>query len=153
MDYINQRVAYGNTLVELGKENKNVVVLDADLSGSTMGKIFEQAFPTRHFEMGIAEADMLSASAGHTSRSSICQLLCGFCSGVYGPFVKLSLLANIFGDSWSSETFMTLGWCYPSLKILQLCSLPNMVVVCPTVANETNGLHQGYFKLGACLYG
>ena len=40
------------------------MVLDADLSGSTMGKMFEQAFPDRHYEMGIAEADMTSVAAG-----------------------------------------------------------------------------------------
>ena len=64
MNYTNQRIAYGNTLVELGKENKRIVVLDADLCASTMGKLFEEAYPERHIEMGIAEADMVSASAG-----------------------------------------------------------------------------------------
>ena len=62
--YTNQRIAYGSTLVELGKENPNIVVLDADLCGSTMGKLFEQAFPERHFEVGIAEANMTSMAAG-----------------------------------------------------------------------------------------
>ncbi|MEG0580416.1 MAG: transketolase family protein, partial [Niameybacter sp.] len=60
MSYNNQRIAYGSTLVELGKENKNIVVLDADLGGSTMGKMFEMEFPDRHYEMGIAEANMTS---------------------------------------------------------------------------------------------
>ena len=64
MGYINQRVAYGNTLVELGKTNDKIVVLDADLCGSTMGKLFEQAYPDRHYEMGIAEANMTSVAAG-----------------------------------------------------------------------------------------
>ena len=54
MSYTNQRIAYGDTLVKLGKENPNIVVLDADLGGSTMGKMFEQAYPKRHYEMGIA---------------------------------------------------------------------------------------------------
>ena len=49
----NQRIAYGEALVELGKENQNIVVLDADLGGSTMGKMFEKEFPDRHYEMGI----------------------------------------------------------------------------------------------------
>ena len=53
MTYTNQRLAYGNTLVALGKENDRIVVLDADLAASTMGKLFEAAFPERHFEMGI----------------------------------------------------------------------------------------------------
>ena len=64
MAYTNQRMAYGNTLVELGKDNERIVVLDADLGGSTMGKLFEAAFPKRHFEMGIAEANMTSVAAG-----------------------------------------------------------------------------------------
>ncbi len=64
MSYKNQRIAYGNTLVELGGENKDIVVLDADLGGSTMGRLFEEAYPDRHFEMGIAEANMTSVAAG-----------------------------------------------------------------------------------------
>ena len=64
MSDTNQRIAYGKTLVELGKENKRIVVLDADLGGSTMGKLFEQAYPERHFECGMAEANMTSMEAG-----------------------------------------------------------------------------------------
>lgn len=59
-----QRLAYGNTLVELAKENNSIVVLEADLSKSTMGSIFEAAYPERFFEMGIAEANMASVAAG-----------------------------------------------------------------------------------------
>ena len=58
------RTAYGETLVELGKTNKNIVVLEADLCKSTMGALFENAYPDRFFEMGIAEADMASVAAG-----------------------------------------------------------------------------------------
>ena len=58
------RAAYGRTLVELGKENPNVVVLDADLSGSTQTKHFAKEFPERFFNMGIAEQNMLSVAAG-----------------------------------------------------------------------------------------
>jgi transketolase len=60
----NQRRVYGETLVELGRENKNIVVLDADLSKSTMSCLFEQEFPERFFEMGIAEANMISFAVG-----------------------------------------------------------------------------------------
>ena len=45
MAYTNQREAYGRTLVELGKENEDLVVLDADSGGSTIGKYFEAAYP------------------------------------------------------------------------------------------------------------
>ena len=47
MGYTNQRVAYGNTLVELGRQDERIVVLDADLGASTMGKLFEAEFPQR----------------------------------------------------------------------------------------------------------
>ena len=62
----NQRNAYGRTLVELCRENKNIVVLDADLAGSTMGKMIENEpdIADRHIEMGIAEANMISTAGG-----------------------------------------------------------------------------------------
>jgi transketolase len=59
-----QRVAYGETLVELGKENNNIVVLEADLGKSTMSCLFQNEFPERYFEMGIAEQNMTSTAAG-----------------------------------------------------------------------------------------
>ena len=62
--YSNQRKAYGETLVELGKADRRVVVLDADLCKSTMSVLFQDAFPERFFEMGIAEANMMSTAAG-----------------------------------------------------------------------------------------
>ena len=49
------RDSYGNTLVELGKEHENLVVLDADLAGATKTAIFKKAFPERHIDCGIAE--------------------------------------------------------------------------------------------------
>ena len=58
------RESYGNALVELGKEHENLVVLDADLAGATKTSIFKKAFPDRHFDCGIAEADMICAAAG-----------------------------------------------------------------------------------------
>lgn len=58
------RIAYGEALVELGKENKNIVVLEADLGKSTMSCMFEKEFPERYFEMGIAEQNMASTAAG-----------------------------------------------------------------------------------------
>ena len=60
----NQRQVYGETLVELGRENKDIVVLEADLGKSTMTVLFEQEFPDRFFEMGIGEANMTSFAAG-----------------------------------------------------------------------------------------
>ena len=58
------RDGYGKALLELGKQNPNVVALDADLSDSTRSEYFAKQFPDRFFSMGIAEQDMIGAAAG-----------------------------------------------------------------------------------------
>ena len=58
------RDGYGKALVELGKEHQDIVVLDADLAGSTKSGMFGKAYPGRHFNCGIAEADMMCVAAG-----------------------------------------------------------------------------------------
>lgn len=58
------RESYGNALAELGAKHENLVVLDADLAGATKTGIFKKAFPQRHFDCGIAEADMICVAAG-----------------------------------------------------------------------------------------
>ena len=67
----NPRNAYGQKLVELGKKYPNLVVLDADLSKSTKTIMFAKEFPDRFFEMGIAEANMISTAAGLASCGKI----------------------------------------------------------------------------------
>lgn len=72
---INKKIAtrqsYGEALAELGEKNKNIVVLDADLSEATKTSIFSEKFPERFFEMGISEQDMLSTAAGLASSGLI----------------------------------------------------------------------------------
>ena len=58
------REVYGTVLAELGDTNQDIVVLDADLSGSTKTAIFKKAHPERFFNMGIAESDMVATAAG-----------------------------------------------------------------------------------------
>ena len=58
------RDSYGKELAALGAEHKDIVVLDADLAGATKTATFQKAFPDRHFDCGIAEADMICAAAG-----------------------------------------------------------------------------------------
>lgn len=58
------RMSYGNALVELGKEHDNLLVFEADLGGATKTTIFRDAFPDRHIECGIAEANMVGMAAG-----------------------------------------------------------------------------------------
>ncbi len=77
------RDAYGKTLVELGKTNPNIVVLDADLSKSTKTEAFGKAYPDRFFNVGIAEANLVGIAAGLASSGKIpfissfaCFLIC-----------------------------------------------------------------------------
>lgn len=58
------RESYGNALVEIGKEHKNLIVLDADLAEATKTSIFRKAFPERHLDCGIAECNMTGIAAG-----------------------------------------------------------------------------------------
>ena len=65
------RDSYGNALVECGKENPNIVVLDADLAEATKTGIFQKAFPERHIDCGIAECNMVGIAAGLASTGKI----------------------------------------------------------------------------------
>ncbi len=66
-----QRDIYGKTLIELGRQNKDIVVLDADLSSSTRTGLFAREFPERFFNFGVAEQNMMAASAGLASCGKI----------------------------------------------------------------------------------
>lgn len=144
MNYTNQRLAYGNTLVELGKENDKLIVLDADLCGSTMGKIFEEAFPDRHIEMGIAEADMVSVSAGlaQTGKVPFANSFAVFATGRAYDQIRQSIAigklnVKIIGSSAGLSDFGD-GATHQSIEDIAIMrALPNMVVVCPADANET----------------
>ena len=65
------RKSYGEALAQLGKENPNVVVLDADLAGATKTDMFAKQFPGRFFDMGIAEANMMATAAGFATCGKI----------------------------------------------------------------------------------
>lgn len=144
MSYINQRQAYGNTLVELGKENENIVVLDADLGGSTMGKLFEAAYPQRHFEMGIAEANMTSVAAGlaQTGKIPFTNSFAVFAGGRAFDQIRQTIAigklnVKICGSSSGLSDFGdgATHQCVEDMAIFR--AVPNMVVLCPADANET----------------
>lgn len=67
MKKIATRESYGNALKELGAENEKVVVIDADLAGSTKTAVFRNAYPERHFNCGIAECNVMGTAAGMAS--------------------------------------------------------------------------------------
>lgn len=144
MSYTNQRIAYGKTLVELGKENENIVVLDADLGGSTMGKLFEEAYPNRHFEMGIAEANMTSVAAGlaQTGKIPFTNSFAVFSGGRAFDQIRQTIAigklnVKICGSSSGMSDFGdgATHQCVEDLAIFR--AVPNMTVICPADANET----------------
>ena len=144
MSYTNQRVAYGNTLVELGRKDSRIVVLDADLGGSTMGKLFETEFPERHFEMGIAEADMTSVAAGlaQTGKIPFTNSFAVFAAGRAFDQIRQTIAigrlnVKICGSSSGLSDFGdgATHQCVEDIAILR--SIPNMTVICPADANET----------------
>ena len=65
------RESYGNALVEVGRENDKVVVLDADLAAATKTSTFKKAFPERHIDCGIAECNMTGIAAGLAATGKI----------------------------------------------------------------------------------
>jgi len=70
-EVVSLREAYGKTLVELGRENPDIVVLDADLSPSTMTHFFAREFPDRFFDCGVAEQNMVTIAAGLAASGKI----------------------------------------------------------------------------------
>jgi transketolase len=87
------REAFGKTLAELGRENPNVVVCDADLSKSTYTSLFAKEFPDRFFECGIAEANMVSIGAGLASAGKIAFVSSFSCFVLNKGFEQLRITA------------------------------------------------------------
>ncbi len=143
MSETNQRKAYGRTLVEMGKADPRIVVLDADLSGSTMGKLFEEAIPERHFEFSIAEANMISAAAGLAQAGKIpfAGSFAVFAAGRAFDQIRQTICigklnVKICGSSAGLSDFGD-GATHQSVEDLAIMrAIPNMTVLCPADANE-----------------
>lgn len=134
----NQRTVYGETLVELGKDNKKIVVLEADLGKSTMTYLFQQAYPERYFEMGIAEANMVSFAAGLslTDKIAFVNTFAVFASG--RPYDQIrqgvaigKLNVKVIGSSSGLSDFGD-GATHQSVEDVAIMrAIPNMTVLVP----------------------
>ena len=143
----NPRDAYGETLVNLGGKHKNIVALDADLSKSTKTILFAKKFPDRFFEMGIAEANMISAAAGLASCGKIpfASTFAVFATGrVYDQIridvayseANVKIFATHGGISVGKD-----GASHQMIEDLTLMRvLPNMTVLAPSDATQTRRL-------------
>ena len=144
MNLQNPREIYGRTLVELGKENPNIVVLEGDLGKSTMTCYFEQAFPQRFFEMGIAEANMTSFAGGLslTGKIPFTNSFAVFAAGRAYDQIRLQLcyvpMNVILGGSSAGLTEGPDGASHQSFDDVALMrGLPNMTVLVPADGPET----------------
>ena len=138
------REAYGEALVELGKINENVVVLDADLSGSTKTSVFKKAFPERHFNVGIAEADLIGTAAGFAACGKIAfaSTFAMFAAGrafeqirntVAYPKLNVKIAPTHAGISVGED-----GGSHQSVEDIAIMrAIPGMVVLSPADATET----------------
>jgi transketolase len=138
------RQAYGEALVEIGQDNKNIVVLEADLGKSTMSILFQNAFPQRYFEMGIAEQNMASTAAGLALTgkipfiNSFAVFSTGRCFDQIRQTISIaSLNVNICGSSAGLSDFGD-GSTHQSVEDMAIMrAIPNMTVLVPVDAIET----------------
>jgi transketolase len=150
------REAYGKTLVELGEENKDIIVLDADLSPSTMTCLFAQHFPERFFDCGLEEQNMVGIAAGLAASGKIvfastfaifascrCFDQLRMCLSQTGLNVKV--VATHSGITVGED-----GTSHQAIEDLALyCALPGFIVLVPADAIETAEA----VKIAAATYG
>lgn len=137
------RAAYGEALVELGAVNDKLVVLDADLAGATQTQIFRKAYPDRHFNAGIAEANMVDMAAGMATMGLVpfCSTFAMFGAGrayeqvrnsIGYPHLNVKLAMTHAGVSVGED-----GGSHQCVEDLALMrAIPGMTVICPADAKE-----------------
>ncbi|MGY0393686.1 transketolase family protein [Fusobacterium sp. SYSU M8A802] len=138
------RQAYGEALVELGTINKDVIVLDADLTKSTKTNLFKERFPERHFNLGIAEADLMGTAAGLASCGKIvfASTFAMFAAGRGFEQIRNSIAypkLNVkIAPTHAGITVGEDGGSHQSVEDIALMrSIPGMVVLSPADAVET----------------
>lgn len=138
MKKVATRDSYGAALVELGAECKDLVVLDADLAGATKTGVFKKAFPERHYDFGIAEANMISAAAGMSTAglvpfaSSFAMFAAGRAfeqvrNSIGYPHLNVKIGATHGGISVGEDGAS--HQCCEDFALMR--SIPGMTVICP----------------------
>lgn len=137
------RNAYGNALVEIGKENENIVVLDADVSCSTQTKIFAKEFPERFFNVGIAEQDLITTASGLacTGKIAFVSTFAVFASGRAWEQIRNTVCySNLNVKIAATHGGITVGEDGASHQALEdisiMRSIPNMTVIVPADEKE-----------------
>jgi len=145
MEALYARDTYGKTLVELGKIDESVVVLDADLSGSTRTGIFAKEYPDRFFNFGVAEQNMMAAAAGLASSGKIvfASTFAMFASARALDQVRNTICYNKFNVKIvATHSGITVGEDGASHQALEdvafFRSIPNIKIVVPADAHEAH---------------
>jgi len=140
------RETYGKTLVELGRQNKDIVVLDADLSSSTMTSFFAREFPDRFFDCGLTEQNMVGIAAGLAASGKIvfvssfaifasCRCFDQLRLCLSQPELNVKIVATHGGITVGED-----GSSHHAIEDLALyCALPGFTVVVPADAIEAAG--------------
>ena len=159
MSKMNMRKAYGEALLELGRENKRIVALEADLGKSTMSNMFGGEFPERYFQMGIAEANMISTAAGLalTGHIAYASTFAVFASGRPYDQIRSSvaiprLNVKICGSSAGLSDFGD-GKTHQSVDDIAIMRvLPNMKVLSPVDYYETKKMVRAMAEIDGPCY-
>ena len=152
------RQSYGEALVELGKENGKVVVLDADLANATKTIEFAKEFPQRFFDIGIAEADMIGTAAGMSLCGKIpyASTFAVFAAGRAYDQIRSSICyPNLNVKICATHAGVTVGEDGATHQMLEdislMRALPNMKVFCPSDDVQTKWIIKEISKIeGPC---
>ncbi|MDY6353000.1 MAG: transketolase family protein [Lachnospiraceae bacterium] len=153
------RQSYGEELVELGKEHKDLVVLDADLAEATKTAIFKKAFPDRHIDCGIQEADMVGIAAGLASCGKVpfCSTFAMFAAGrayeqvrnsVGYPHLNVKIGATHAGISVGEDG--ATHQCLEDIALMRV--IPGMVVINPADDVEARAAVRAAYQYEGPVY-
>ncbi|MBU4345718.1 MAG: transketolase family protein [Candidatus Omnitrophica bacterium] len=144
VEMLYQRDIYGKTLVELGRQNKDIVALDADLSNSTRTALFAKEFPERFFNFGVAEQNMLATASGLASCGKIVfvSTFAMFATGRTWDQIRNSVAYNNFNvkivATHAGVTVGPDGASHQALEDIALMRvIPNMKIIVPCDAGQT----------------
>ena len=153
------RQSYGEALVELGKENKDVVVLDADLSTATKTNLFAKEFKDRFFDMGIAEQDMMSTAAGFATCNKIpfASTFAVFAAGrAYDQIRNSICYPNLNVKICATHSGITVGEDGATHQMLEdisiMRTLPNMTVITTSDDVQTKWAVKEISKINGPVY-
>lgn len=153
------RDSYGNALKELGAIAENLVVLDADLAGATKTAVFQKAYPERHFDCGIAEANMVNVAAGLSTMGLVpfASTFAMFAAGrayeqirntIGYPHLNVKIGATHGGISVGEDGAS--HQCCEDFALMR--SIPGMTVMCPADDIEARAMVKAAYEMNGPVY-